>query len=56
MGSRACRSMSGCGTLPANPRNGNPAEIAALIGYLVSEEATFLNGSVIVADGGWTAP
>ena len=42
-------------TLPANPRNGTAAEIASLIGYLVSAEATFLNGSVIVADGGWTA-
>lgn len=43
-------------TLPANPRNGTAAEIAELIGYLVSAEASFLNGSVIVADGGWTAP
>lgn len=42
-------------TLPANPRNGTAREIATLVGYLVSPDATFLNGSVIVADGGWTA-
>jgi 2-keto-3-deoxy-L-fuconate dehydrogenase len=36
-------------------RLGQPSEIAALIRYLVSDEASFVNGSVIVIDGGLTA-
>ena len=36
-------------------RLGRPAEIANLALYLVSEEAGFVNGSVIPIDGGWTA-
>ena len=36
-------------------RLGKPAEIANLALYLVSEEAGFVNGSVIPIDGGWTA-
>lgn len=34
---------------------GNPEEIAAVALFLASDEASFVNGSVIVADGGWTA-
>lgn len=36
-------------------RLGKPLEIAHLALYLVSEEAAFVNGSVIAIDGGWTA-
>jgi NAD(P)-dependent dehydrogenase (short-subunit alcohol dehydrogenase family) len=36
-------------------RLGQPAEIAALAVYLASDEAGFVNGSVITIDGGWTA-
>ena len=36
-------------------RLGRPDEIAALALYLCSEEAAFVNGSVIAIDGGWTA-
>jgi NAD(P)-dependent dehydrogenase (short-subunit alcohol dehydrogenase family) len=32
-----------------------PDEIAALISWLASEEASNVNGAVITADGGWTA-
>jgi NAD(P)-dependent dehydrogenase (short-subunit alcohol dehydrogenase family) len=36
-------------------RLGRPEEIANLAVYLASEEAAFVNGSVICIDGGWTA-
>jgi len=36
-------------------RLGKPTEIANLALYLVSEEAGFVNGSVMPIDGGWTA-
>jgi NAD(P)-dependent dehydrogenase (short-subunit alcohol dehydrogenase family) len=42
-------------TLPANPRLGAPAELAAVAAFLASDEASFVNGSVIVVDGGWLA-
>jgi NAD(P)-dependent dehydrogenase (short-subunit alcohol dehydrogenase family) len=32
-----------------------PDEIAALISWLASDEASNVNGAVITADGGWTA-
>jgi NAD(P)-dependent dehydrogenase (short-subunit alcohol dehydrogenase family) len=36
-------------------RLGKPEEIAAMALYLSSEEAAFVNGSVLTIDGGWTA-
>jgi NAD(P)-dependent dehydrogenase (short-subunit alcohol dehydrogenase family) len=36
-------------------RLGKPEEIASLALYLSSEEASFVNGSIITIDGGWTA-
>ncbi|OJF16475.1 MAG: 3-ketoacyl-ACP reductase [Bacillaceae bacterium G1] len=38
-----------------NPRSGEPEEIAAVALFLASDEASFVNGAVIVADAGWTA-
>ncbi|MDY0404182.1 SDR family oxidoreductase [Virgibacillus sp. 179-BFC.A HS] len=37
------------------PRTGKPEEIAQVALFLASDESSFINGSVIVADGGWTA-
>jgi NAD(P)-dependent dehydrogenase (short-subunit alcohol dehydrogenase family) len=37
------------------PRMGEPEEIAQLAAHLCSDEASFINGAVITADGGWTA-
>jgi 2-keto-3-deoxy-L-fuconate dehydrogenase len=36
-------------------RLGKPMEIANLALYLASEEAAFVNGSIVTIDGGWTA-
>jgi 2-keto-3-deoxy-L-fuconate dehydrogenase len=36
-------------------RLGQPAEIASMVRYLVSDEAAFISGSVFTIDGGWTA-
>jgi NAD(P)-dependent dehydrogenase (short-subunit alcohol dehydrogenase family) len=38
-----------------NPRTGEPNEIAAAALFLASDDASFVNGSVIVVDGGWSA-
>jgi 2-keto-3-deoxy-L-fuconate dehydrogenase len=35
-------------------RLGTPEEVAALVVYLVSDEATFNTGAVHIIDGGWT--
>jgi NAD(P)-dependent dehydrogenase (short-subunit alcohol dehydrogenase family) len=41
--------------LMLNPRNGKPVEIAKIALFLASEDSSFINGSVITADDGWTA-
>lgn len=46
------RAMLGMGL---NPRAGQPDEIAKLALFLVSDEASFVNGAIVVADGGWSA-
>lgn len=39
----------------ANPRMGQPDEIAYVALFLASDESSFVNGTVITADSGWTA-
>ncbi len=41
-------------TLSSLERNGEPAEIAAIVSYLASINASFITGTTIVADGGYT--
>jgi NAD(P)-dependent dehydrogenase (short-subunit alcohol dehydrogenase family) len=41
--------------LVLNPRNGKPIEIAKIALFLASEDSSFINGSVITADEGWSA-
>ena len=36
------------------PRRGTPSEIAGIAVFLASDAASFVNGAVVVADGGWT--
>lgn len=36
-------------------RIGAPAEIAELVAFLLSDRAPYVNGTIITADGGWTA-
>lgn len=37
------------------PRIGKPEEVAQVALFLASDESSFVNGTVITADGGWTA-
>jgi len=34
---------------------GEPAEVAGVIGFLLSEVASYVTGAVLYADGGWVA-
>ncbi|WP_080875596.1 SDR family oxidoreductase [Oceanobacillus timonensis] len=38
-----------------SPRSGQSEEIAQVALFLASDESSFVNGTVITADGGWTA-
>jgi len=38
-----------------NPRMGEPSEIATVALFLACDDSSLVNGSVITADGGWTA-
>lgn len=38
-----------------NPRTGEPIEIANAVLFLASNDASFINGTVLVVDGGWSA-
>jgi 3-oxoacyl-[acyl-carrier protein] reductase len=37
-------------------RFGRPEEIAALAAFLASDDASYVQGAVMTADGGWTVP
>jgi 3-oxoacyl-[acyl-carrier protein] reductase len=37
------------------PRIGTPQDVAGAIHFLCSEDAGFVNGHVLVIDGGWSA-
>ncbi len=41
--------------LALNPRTSDPMEVAHLALFLASDEASFVNGATVVADGGWSA-
>jgi len=41
--------------LGVNPRVGKPEEIADIALFLASDESSFVNGTVITGDAGWTA-
>lgn len=44
--------MAGMGL---NPRSGEPEEIAKVALFLASDDSSFVNGTVVTADAGWTA-
>ncbi|MFD1926756.1 SDR family oxidoreductase [Sporosarcina siberiensis] len=46
------RVMSG---IASNPRSGEPSEIASIALFLASDDASFVNGTIVQADGGWMA-
>ncbi|WP_336787588.1 SDR family oxidoreductase [Paenibacillus sp. MMO-177] len=41
--------------IQVNPRAGEPEEIAKVALFLASDDASFVNGTVVTADAGWTA-
>jgi len=46
------RAMAGIGL---NPRMGEAEEIAKLAVFMACDDSSFINGTVVTADGGWTA-
>ncbi|RJE83270.1 SDR family oxidoreductase [Paenibacillus sp. 1011MAR3C5] len=46
------QAMKGMGL---NPRTGEPEEIAKVALFLASDDSSFVNGTVVTADAGWTA-
>lgn len=42
-------------SLNLNPRSADPSEIASVALFLASDDSSFVNGAVLVADGGWMA-
>lgn len=46
------RAMAG---ISLNPKVGEPEDIARIALFLASEDSSFINGTVITADAGWTA-
>ena len=38
-----------------NPAFGMPEQIASVALFLASDDASFVNGSVVTVDGGWTS-
>ncbi|MFD0590990.1 SDR family oxidoreductase [Paenibacillus sp. GCM10027627] len=46
------QAMKGMGI---NPRTGEPEEIAKVALFLASDDSSFVNGTVVTADAGWTA-
>ena len=38
-----------------NPRSSNPIEVAQVALFLASDDSSFVNASVVTADGGWSA-
>ena len=45
---------SGAG-VPLSPRMGQPEEIANTALFLAGDESSFINGTTVTVDGGWTA-
>jgi NAD(P)-dependent dehydrogenase (short-subunit alcohol dehydrogenase family) len=41
--------------LALNPRVGKPEDIANIALFLATDESSFINGTVITGDAGWTA-